>query len=240
MDEWETPLLGESAKELVRAGALRVLLQVPYVLATPLLDHCILTYPGISERPPRASRVQAATSSTSLGSIASPSTIPHSEESTQDHSSANTDEAASTIDDEDSGPNPAKRRRSEAAKGPRAARQTKWDRKAALRADKRVRTVAAHRICCNGCGKWIALHKKREYDHTNWKQHCTKCPSLTGVAYQRIPVAASKKTNVPVSCLRVFCMIANTDCLSSDHWAVAFDFLSGTGPTARICHGPPR
>lgn len=93
----------------------------------------------------------------------------------------------------------AKRHRSEAAKGPRNGRTTLDERRGALEVDEWVAVVEPHQVKCHGCAKWIKLHKERQYDHTNWKQHRAKCPRINGITYKRkaiVPTRASKMSQL--------------------------------------------
>ena len=71
-------------------------------------------------------------------------------------------------------------KRSVAASGPRAPKQSVTQRRQSLEADRWTLVVEPHRVKCAGCFKWLKLHPKTTYAASNWTRHRQECAQITG------------------------------------------------------------
>ncbi|EIW56114.1 uncharacterized protein TRAVEDRAFT_50602 [Trametes versicolor FP-101664 SS1] len=193
-DNWEHPLLGDSAKEAVRAGALRALLNVPPRPSRIRPPHAKIPQaeaeamavdetklPEVVARPiGSAASAQALRGSNSAGSL--------SDNSARDAGSTSGKKRALTevvSDEEDAAPPAAKFQKvstePEAQGSHRRARKTAAQRQLVLTKDPWTREVEAHRVQCTGCRQWVVLNKKRQFDGANWESHKKHCSHITGM-----------------------------------------------------------
>ncbi|KAI0642503.1 hypothetical protein C8Q79DRAFT_1013195 [Trametes meyenii] len=174
IDEWATPLLGESAKEDVQAGALRALLNVP--LNPPLRLHQAEPEPEAPTSMSNTTEEDAPSSKAERGAKWMRAPLPLSDT------------------DSESEPSEAERkypRSSLTVKAPPrswAKKKSVLQRRVMLEKDKWVAAVTAHSVKCKGCLETLNRNKNHEYNAFNWRQHKKKCSRIMGVAYQRIAV----------------------------------------------------
>ncbi|KAI0676072.1 hypothetical protein C8Q78DRAFT_1007946 [Trametes maxima] len=166
-DEWKTPLLGESAKEHVRAGALQALLKVPERPSRPLPMR-ICRNDGLSAICTENSEIappDAAQKKRRLEEISS--------------DSENTDMTFRM-----SGSTTARTKRE------RKPKTTEKERQERLQNDQWTITkdVGPYSVRCAGCMKVVVLdgNKKRRFDVTKWNAHCRACPHITGIDHVRV------------------------------------------------------
>ncbi|KAH9853326.1 hypothetical protein C2E23DRAFT_859281 [Lenzites betulinus] len=184
-DDWAPPLLGDSAKEYVRAGALKSLLGAPLRGIIPKAARSSPAKSSQEQSSSRASREPALEADDQPANLYAAGYPTSDAGSTQDRKHKRT----VSIDSSDvnhSAPTLTKKTRGK--------RLTETQRRAALQTEQWTAAVEAHRVRCGGCESWIVLRTDRTYDHCNWDKHAAKCPRITGVAFQRVAITPAAKT----------------------------------------------
>ncbi|KAL1941730.1 hypothetical protein VTO73DRAFT_6730 [Trametes versicolor] len=196
-DGWPEPLLGESAKEDVRAGALHALSAAPLrppilrsarnTPAKPELDQPMSADSISEELTSGAGTGKESSLSASLGTdkqagaekeatICTMIELAGAAGKKRPHTLIG---SSSDAEGDDQTP---------AAKKPKQRRKTPAKRCEILEADQWTGTVEAHRVTCSGCSNWIALRSDRDYDLKNWDKHRGTCSRITGLAKHRMPI----------------------------------------------------
>ncbi|KAI0645527.1 hypothetical protein C8Q79DRAFT_1104104 [Trametes meyenii] len=187
-DKWKAPLLGESAKEHVRAGALQALLNIP-------------ERPPRHPSPPNGTREAESDSVCVVQNDPAHSAAPfgqtvHKKRCAVELLSESEDDG---MDRRSSSETATKDQATTAtgAKRQRKSKSTETERKERLTNDKWTVTedVRPYSVRCAGCRKVIILSgkAKRRFDVTKWDVHRKTCSHITGVEHVRVAAVKDGK-----------------------------------------------